>query len=390
MGAATGRWSRKCSETTLCTFTEMSYAIRLVELSSMAQITYLHGVQHLCVNFAELEDAWRALEDLGLTPYEARVYVALADGSARTASEIVRLTGIPQPRVYSTLESLASRGLVEIILEKPRRYRAVDPRVAVDILYSSTVLKLQRSKDAVVRALEERYRRVEGGGEGVKLLRNRREIVNRARRIIEGAQLDVLLAGDPRFLEQLAPSLARLSGLKPRRAIAVVSYGEPPSAILKIPSASVCVREVPVMPVLVVDSSVGLLVSETSALEITGTGLMRVLNDFFYHALWRVSEERKTFTLTAGEELMTTCIWLIRELEKLRCPNLQVVVEGVDRRSGAPTRVSGGVSAFLENGKGVVMSLLIQSSSGGAVRVGWIGTLSEDIEGKVFRLRCEA
>ncbi|MEM1909715.1 MAG: TrmB family transcriptional regulator sugar-binding domain-containing protein, partial [Thermofilaceae archaeon] len=353
-------------------------------------IIYLHGVQLLRVNFAELEDVWRALEDLGLTPYEARVYIALADGSARTASEIVRLTCIPQPRVYSTLESLASRGLVEIILGKPRRYRAVDPRVAIEILYSSAVMKLQRSKDAAMKTLEERYRRAKGGEEEVRLLRNRREIVSRARRIIESAQLDVLVAGDPRFLEQLAPSLARLSGLEPRRAIAVVSYGEPPSAILKIHSASVHVREVPVMPVLVVDSSVGLLVSETSALEITGTGLMRVLIDFFYHALWRVSEERKTFTLTAGEELTTTCIWLVRELEKLRCPNLQVVVEGLDRRSGSPTRVSGRVSAFLENGKGVVMSLLVQSSSEDAVRVGWIGTLSEDVEGKIFRLKCEA
>jgi HTH-type transcriptional regulator, sugar sensing transcriptional regulator len=48
---------------------------------------------------------------LGLTLYEARAYVALVRREASTPAEVARLAGVPRPRIYDVLESLAGKGL---------------------------------------------------------------------------------------------------------------------------------------------------------------------------------------------------------------------------------------------------------------------------------------
>ena len=48
---------------------------------------------------------------LGLTLYEARAYVALVRREASTPAEVARLAGVPRPRIYDVLASLAGKGL---------------------------------------------------------------------------------------------------------------------------------------------------------------------------------------------------------------------------------------------------------------------------------------
>jgi sugar-specific transcriptional regulator TrmB len=70
-------------------------------------------------------DAIRALEELGLTGYEAQVFIALQRLGVASASEIGQATEVPRSQVYSTAESLEERGLVEVQQSNPMRYRPV-------------------------------------------------------------------------------------------------------------------------------------------------------------------------------------------------------------------------------------------------------------------------
>ena len=54
----------------------------------------------------------RTLEELGLSPYEARVLLALLRTGSSNSSQLARLSEVPRTSTYAVLESLSERGLV--------------------------------------------------------------------------------------------------------------------------------------------------------------------------------------------------------------------------------------------------------------------------------------
>jgi len=83
---------------------------------------------------SDAQTAVDALESLGLTPYEARCFVALSQLSHGTAREVARVADVPRSRVYETMERLGERGLVEIQHAEPLIYRSASVETAVSIL----------------------------------------------------------------------------------------------------------------------------------------------------------------------------------------------------------------------------------------------------------------
>lgn len=63
--------------------------------------------------------------EYGLTEYQARVYLALLDLGVATASQMPALSRVPRTRIYATMQQLHGKGLVQILPEKPLRYKAV-------------------------------------------------------------------------------------------------------------------------------------------------------------------------------------------------------------------------------------------------------------------------
>ncbi|RJQ16980.1 TrmB family transcriptional regulator [Candidatus Woesearchaeota archaeon] len=62
------------------------------------------------------------LESLGLTKNEAKIYLFLLKNGQRTTGPIIKETGIANSRVYETLHSLISKGLVNYTLQKEGKY----------------------------------------------------------------------------------------------------------------------------------------------------------------------------------------------------------------------------------------------------------------------------
>ena len=71
------------------------------------------------------ESRIRKLMDYGLTEYQSRVYLAMLDLGVATAGQIPSLAHVPRTRIYSTMQQLHAKGLVQLLPERPLRYKAV-------------------------------------------------------------------------------------------------------------------------------------------------------------------------------------------------------------------------------------------------------------------------
>ncbi|HID71470.1 MAG TPA: TrmB family transcriptional regulator [Thermoplasmata archaeon] len=77
------------------------------------------------------EHLLKKLISLGLTGYEAKVYLAMVGRNSLTASEIAQFSGVPRQRVYDVLNSLHLKGLCVEVPGKVVRYYASKPKDAL-------------------------------------------------------------------------------------------------------------------------------------------------------------------------------------------------------------------------------------------------------------------
>lgn len=71
------------------------------------------------------EEAVAGLERLGLTSYEAKVFLGLQKLGSGTASEVSEVSDVPRSQVYGAAERLEARGLVETRQSTPTAYRPI-------------------------------------------------------------------------------------------------------------------------------------------------------------------------------------------------------------------------------------------------------------------------
>lgn len=67
------------------------------------------------------------LVDLGFSEYEARTYAGLVGQEPITGYGLAKSTGVPQPKVYETLNRLAERGAVVKVGDDPATWVALPP-----------------------------------------------------------------------------------------------------------------------------------------------------------------------------------------------------------------------------------------------------------------------
>ena len=72
-----------------------------------------------------------SLKSLGLTKYEALVYIALLRVTSATATEIHGSSGVPRASVYPVIDQLLHKDLVSVSQSIPKRFAAVPPEEAI-------------------------------------------------------------------------------------------------------------------------------------------------------------------------------------------------------------------------------------------------------------------
>ena len=98
-----------------------------------------------------------ALRKLGLTGYETKVYMALLKYGSLTAYEISSLTGVPYPKVYSSVNRLEDLGLVRSLESRPLRFKVEPPSMSLEKLKNQIVEELEDSVGFLVKELSPLY-----------------------------------------------------------------------------------------------------------------------------------------------------------------------------------------------------------------------------------------
>ena len=171
-------------------------------------------------------DAVAAFERLGLTSYEAQVFIALQQLGSGSARDVASVADVPRSQVYSVAESLEDRGLLEVQQSSPIRYRPVSVDEAQSILRSRFETEQERAFDYV-----EQVRTQPAGEEeqeDIWTIRGRARIDDRVidlcsaaeQRLIFGARLEALLTDElERLLETKAEAGLEVSVVSRTAAI---------------------------------------------------------------------------------------------------------------------------------------------------------------------------
>jgi sugar-specific transcriptional regulator TrmB len=95
------------------------------------------------------------LEQIGLSKNEIKIYFALLELEQSSATPIVKKSGIPNSKVYPTLEKLIKRGLVSYVIKNNVKYfQTSDPNNLIELL-SSKEKQIAQQKNEIERLIPE-------------------------------------------------------------------------------------------------------------------------------------------------------------------------------------------------------------------------------------------
>ncbi|WP_227134672.1 TrmB family transcriptional regulator [Halorubellus salinus] len=138
-------------------------------------------------------DAVEALEYLGLTSYEAKVFIALQKLDTGSARDISRIADVPRSQVYGAAENLEERGLVEVHQSSPIRYRPTDLDTAQTYLQS----RFEAHQSDAFRYLERVKRERDDAAdqqEEIWTVKGTEQIESRVRGLASNAESNLLYA----------------------------------------------------------------------------------------------------------------------------------------------------------------------------------------------------
>ncbi|QLK26742.1 TrmB family transcriptional regulator [Natrinema zhouii] len=163
------------------------------------------------------EAAVTALEELGVTEYEARCFVALTRIAQGTAKDISQVSDVPRSRVYDTVDRLHRRGLVDIQQSDPREFRAISKEEAFETLrrdYNDSIAAADAALDQVESATTQEDK-------GVWAIANAEHVTDRLVELIDNADDHVhFIVADETMLDQAA--LDRLAAASDRGVAVIV------------------------------------------------------------------------------------------------------------------------------------------------------------------------
>ncbi len=95
------------------------------------------------------------LQKLGLSPYEAKSYVALLKQGSMGGKETAKKAGVPPTSVYRNLESLREKGFVQLLQQEPLVYRAVEPEIALTHYVNFKKVLLEEVENEAIKELNQ-------------------------------------------------------------------------------------------------------------------------------------------------------------------------------------------------------------------------------------------
>jgi HTH-type transcriptional regulator, sugar sensing transcriptional regulator len=159
-----------------------------------------------------------ALEQLGFSTYEARVYIGLLKQNPITGYQLSRLSSVPRSRIYETLERLTAKGYAIALQSDPVEYC---PLAVPELL-----AHLQEHFDGALSNLDTELSKLATtpATESIWNLLGRENILQRAQSMIAKAQVSVYVVGWGETIQALKRELEAAD----RRGVrlVIISCGE--------------------------------------------------------------------------------------------------------------------------------------------------------------------
>ena len=142
---------------------------------------------------------------LGLTTYEAKVFSALTRLGEAGVSEIHAVAEVPRSAVYGTLEKLERRGIIETSPGRPKKFRALPPKVAVSKIESELRDAVKDAKDGLEELASIPHR--EASDVRIWIVKGRTRIRVRLEDMVAAAGSELMVAGTPAYMMTFADTL---------------------------------------------------------------------------------------------------------------------------------------------------------------------------------------
>lgn len=97
----------------------------------------------------------RLLQDIGLNAYEAAVYLSILKYGVSEANILCRDAEVPYGKIYTILEALSRKGFVEIQASRPKKFRRIDPAIALDSFFEKKKIESEREMKVLKNSIEE-------------------------------------------------------------------------------------------------------------------------------------------------------------------------------------------------------------------------------------------
>jgi HTH-type transcriptional regulator, sugar sensing transcriptional regulator len=149
----------------------------------------------------------KAMESLGLTGYEIRVYMALLEYGQMTAAAISKTSSVPYSKIYEVLNSLEDNGWLESDSSRPQKFFPKSPSTALDAMKMRMENVIRDNQNLIQSELMPIYEK-----SGMKekpeiwVVRGVYNIAAKVNEIIETSEQELLIA-----LPQAAEDIAKLT-----------------------------------------------------------------------------------------------------------------------------------------------------------------------------------
>lgn len=147
----------------------------------------------------ELRDA---LEDAGLSQYQAEAYNTLLQLGAASATELADSCAVPTARIYDVLRDLETKGYIETYEQESLKARACDPAAVLEDLRGRASMLADAADE-----IENRWDEPEVDQHKLSIVKRFETVMQRAASLIRDAENEVQLAVTPTQYEELKPAL---------------------------------------------------------------------------------------------------------------------------------------------------------------------------------------
>src|ERR671926_1031647 len=137
----------------------------------------------------------KAMESLGLTGYEIKVYLSLLDGGSMSASDISKKSSVPYSKIYEVLNTLEDKGWLESDSSRPQKFFPKSPSTALQTMRMRHENNFRESQSVIVNELMPMYTK-----SGMKerpeiwVARGVYNIIAKVNEIIQNVQQELLVA----------------------------------------------------------------------------------------------------------------------------------------------------------------------------------------------------